>query len=74
MKIRPVGTELYLKDGRRDIMKLIIAYRNFANAPKHKKCLSHLQHISPESGYNQYAVFQNHPATEVRVEAYDCVK
>jgi hypothetical protein len=32
MKIRPVGTELFHVDGRTD-MKLIVASRNFANAP-----------------------------------------
>jgi len=34
MKIRPVGAELLHADGRTDITKLIIAFRNFANAPK----------------------------------------
>jgi hypothetical protein len=33
MKIRPVGAELFNADGRTD-MKLIAAFRNFANAPK----------------------------------------
>jgi hypothetical protein len=33
MKIRPVGGELFHVDGRTD-MKLIIALRTFANAPK----------------------------------------
>ena len=33
MKIRPVGAELFLTDGRTDMTKLIIAFRNFANAP-----------------------------------------
>jgi len=34
MKIRPVGAELFHADRRTDIMKLIIAFRNFANASK----------------------------------------
>jgi hypothetical protein len=35
MKIRPVGAELFLADnGQTDMMKLIVAFRNFANAPK----------------------------------------
>ena len=34
MKIRPVGAELFHADGRTDITKLIVASRNFANAPK----------------------------------------
>jgi hypothetical protein len=33
MKIRSVGAELFRADGRTD-MKLIVAFRNFANAPK----------------------------------------
>ena len=33
MKIRPVGDELFHADRRTD-MKLIVAFRNFANAPK----------------------------------------
>jgi hypothetical protein len=39
MKIRPVETELFYADGRTDgetdMTKLIVAFRNFANAPKH---------------------------------------
>ena len=35
MKIRPVGAELFDTDGRTDITKLIVAFRNFANAPKY---------------------------------------
>ena len=34
MKIRPVGAELFHADGRTDMTKLIVAFRNFANAPK----------------------------------------
>jgi hypothetical protein len=33
MKIRPVGSELFHADGRTDTMKLIVFFRNFANAP-----------------------------------------
>ena len=33
MKIRPVVAELFHADGGTD-MKLIVAFRNFANAPK----------------------------------------
>jgi len=37
MKIRPLGAELSHADDRRtDMMKLIVAFRNFANAPKIK--------------------------------------
>jgi len=34
MKIRPVGTELFHSDGQTDMTKIIVAYRNFANAPQ----------------------------------------
>jgi hypothetical protein len=34
MKIRLVGAELFHADGQRDMAKLMVAFRNFANAPK----------------------------------------
>ena len=34
MKIHPVGVELFHADGETDMTKLIVAFRNFANAPK----------------------------------------
>jgi hypothetical protein len=37
MKIRPMGAELFHEDGQTDISKLIVAFRNFANAPKNWK-------------------------------------
>ena len=33
-KIRPVGAEMCHADGQTDMTKLIIAFRNFAKAPK----------------------------------------
>jgi hypothetical protein len=33
-KIRPVGADLFYADGRTDMTKLIVVFRNFANAPK----------------------------------------
>jgi hypothetical protein len=36
MKIRPVRAELFYVDGRTDKKKLIVAFRNFANAPKNE--------------------------------------
>jgi hypothetical protein len=33
MEIRPVGAELFHADGHIDMTKLIVAFRNFANAP-----------------------------------------
>ena len=35
MKIRHMGAELFHSDGRTDMMKLIVVFRNVANAPKH---------------------------------------
>ena len=32
--VRPVGAELFHADGQMDMTKLIVAFRNFANAPK----------------------------------------
>jgi hypothetical protein len=34
MKIRPAEAELFHADRRTDMTKLIVAFRNFANAPK----------------------------------------
>ena len=34
LKIRPVGAELFYAHRRTDMTKLIVAYRNFVNAPK----------------------------------------
>jgi len=34
MKIRPVAVELLFVDRRTDITRLIVSFRNFANAPK----------------------------------------
>jgi len=36
MKILPVGAEMFHADGRTDMM-LIVAFRNFATAPKNQK-------------------------------------
>ena len=42
MKIRPVGAELFREDGRLDrhMTKLVVAFRNFANAPKNESSSS----------------------------------
>jgi hypothetical protein len=34
MKIRLVGAEFFHVDGQRDLTKLIVTFRNFANTPK----------------------------------------
>ena len=35
MKIRLMGAELFHADGQTDMTKLIVAFRNFAKAPRH---------------------------------------
>jgi len=35
MKICPVGAKVFIADRRTDVTKLIVAFRNFADAPKH---------------------------------------
>jgi hypothetical protein len=44
MKIRPLGVELFhvdaLTDRQADVTKLIVAFRNFANAPQKWKSFS----------------------------------
>jgi hypothetical protein len=37
MKILPVGAELFFADGQTDMTKLMVAFCNFANAPKNNK-------------------------------------
>jgi hypothetical protein len=34
MKINAVGAELFYADGQTDMTKLVLAFRNFGNAPK----------------------------------------
>jgi hypothetical protein len=36
MEIRPVGAELFHAGGRTDMTKLIVCFRNFANARKNQ--------------------------------------
>jgi hypothetical protein len=40
IKIRPVGVELFHADGQTYMTKLIVAFRNFVNAPKKHKLLT----------------------------------
>jgi plasmid stabilization system protein ParE len=65
MKIRSVGADLLHADKeteRRECMrKLMVAFRNFANAPRNHKRTDHLQHLSKVR-------------TGLRVIAYDGTK
>jgi hypothetical protein len=37
IKIRPVGAELFHADGQTGMINLLVAFRNFANAPNNLK-------------------------------------
>ena len=50
MKIRLVGAELFHAERRTDITKLIVAFRNFANAPKNMSLVWWL-HWPPDSDF-----------------------
>jgi hypothetical protein len=63
MEIRPLGTELFGVNGRTDMTKLIVAFRNFANAPKTSQLMLyreisavcsqiHTKHINTLCGQN----------------------
>jgi hypothetical protein len=43
MKIRLVGVKLFYADGRTDITKLIVAFRNFANDPTNLSKSMHIE-------------------------------
>ena len=45
MKIGPVGAELILVDRRTDITKLIVAFRNSVNAPRHDVRVDRIQRV-----------------------------
>jgi len=45
MKIRPVRAELFHADGQIDMTKLIVAFRNFVNAPKNRWQFSIMAHV-----------------------------
>jgi hypothetical protein len=47
MKICPVGAELFHADGQTDNTKLIIAFRNFSNAPKKRLASQWEPPVSP---------------------------
>ena len=50
MKIRPVGAELFHTDGRTDMKKLIVAFRNFcerAQKEMRTSCESVKMHMTP---------------------------
>ena len=62
MKIRPVGAELFHADGRTDMTKLLVAFRNFANASKNLPsflfCRTHELCIKPPEGQTRSSLRQ----------------
>jgi len=46
MKIPPVEAELFHADRRQDMTKLIVAFRNFVNAPKSVKLQLHATSVN----------------------------
>jgi hypothetical protein len=68
MNIRPVGAELFhadrWKDGRTDMTKLIVAFRNFANVPKthmniETQSVNKLDPISSSCNYCNFSKYSN---------------
>ena len=41
MEVLPVGGKLFYADRRTDTMKQLVAFRNFANEPKHLIAIEH---------------------------------
>ena len=56
MKIHALAVELFHADGRTDMTKLIVAIRNFANAPKKIGGGGHLPTSPPPLSSSAYAV------------------
>jgi hypothetical protein len=42
MKIRPLWAELFHADGRTEMTKLIVVFRNFANSPTNNKVIMYM--------------------------------
>jgi len=57
MKIRPVEAGLFHADGQTDMTKLIVAFRNFANA------LETLHTFCPHNAYLCFVWLSEHAAT-----------
>jgi hypothetical protein len=51
MKIHPVEVELLQTDGRTAMTKLIVVFRNFANAPKNALFIAHLKTRPSKQGF-----------------------
>ena len=58
MKIRPVGAELFHANGWTDITKVIVAFRNFVNAPKNRVPTLQTMHCISDAKANQLMLFR----------------
>jgi hypothetical protein len=56
MKILSVGAELFHADRRKDMIKLMVAFRNFSNAPKKKTLTLNLMSLSTGKSVFEYRV------------------
>ena len=65
MKIRQVGAEFYA-DGQTYMTKLIVAFRNFANAPKN---VTNRKRLEMRSMCQQYEETLQHTAAECPISA-----
>ena len=80
MKIRPVGAKLFHADGRTDMKKLTVAFRNFANAPKNThffclcvdwNCIKYdMKYRLNQSGYFYSVAAYGSSEEEPRIAAY----
>jgi hypothetical protein len=62
MDFRPVGAELFHADGRTDITKLIVAFRNFAKEPKMLPTRSQIWLEVSKLNHKLVPVFKHHAA------------
>jgi hypothetical protein len=66
IKMRPVGTELFLANGQTDrrtdgkTERLIVTFRNYANAPN-TAAFCHTGRVSHPNGNEQHFLLQNSP-------------
>jgi hypothetical protein len=71
MMIRPVGVELFDADRRTD-MKLIVAFRNFANAPKRERGATFKDLKFTRNGFKKiYSKPENRKNFDIST-GYDC--
>jgi hypothetical protein len=59
MQTRPVGAELFHADRRADVTKVIVAFRNFENAPK--KLLQTRDYFLARSSFRQQTAGNENP-------------